>query len=108
MRITKLFLRNYRVYEDALELEIPPGLVGIVGANGAGKSYLLESILFAIYGYSRTTKDDVRTTGVNGECIVEVQFEHEGHLYDVRRTISGVNSTVKALAMVNGSQVAEG
>jgi exonuclease SbcC len=108
VRITKLFLRNYRVYEDALELEIPPGLVGIVGANGAGKSYLLESILFAIYGYSRTTKDDVRTTGVNGECIVEVQFEHEGHLYDVRRTISGVNSTVKALAMVNGQQVAEG
>ncbi|MEA3191635.1 MAG: repair protein SbcC/Rad50, partial [Thermoplasmata archaeon] len=108
MRITKLFLRNYRVYEDALELEIPAGLVGIVGANGAGKSYLLESILFAIYGYSRTAKDDVRTTGVNGECVVEVQFEHEGHLYDVRRTISGVNSTVKALAMVNGQQVAEG
>jgi DNA repair exonuclease SbcCD ATPase subunit len=108
VRITKLFLRNYRVYEEALELEIPAGLVGIVGANGAGKSYLLESILFAIYGYSRTTKDDVRTTGVNGDCIVEVQFEHEGHLYDVRRTISGVNSTVKAVAMVNGRQVAEG
>jgi exonuclease SbcC len=108
VRITKLFLRNYRVYEDALELEIPPGLVGIVGANGAGKSYLLESILFALYGYTRTSKDDVRTTGVNGDCIVEVQFEHEGHLYDVRRTIGGVNSTVKALVMFNGAQVAEG
>ena len=108
MRITKLFLRNYRVYEDALELEIPPGLVGIVGVNGAGKSYLLESILFALYGYTRTTKEDVRTTGVNGECVVEVQFEHEGHLYEVRRTISGVNSTVKAIVMFNGAQVAEG
>jgi DNA repair exonuclease SbcCD ATPase subunit len=108
MRITRLFLRNYRVYEDALELEIPPGLVGIVGVNGAGKSYLLESILFALYGYTRTTKEDVRTTGVNGECVVEVQFEHEGHLYEVRRTISGVNSTVKASVMFNGAQVAEG
>jgi DNA repair exonuclease SbcCD ATPase subunit len=108
VRITKLYLRNYRVYEDALELEIPAGLVGIVGPNGAGKSYLLESILFAIYGHTRTTKDDVRTSGVNGDCIVEVQFEHEGHLYDVRRTISGVNNTVKALASANGAQVAEG
>jgi DNA repair exonuclease SbcCD ATPase subunit len=108
VRITKLYLRNYRVYEDALELEIPPGLVGIVGVNGAGKSYLLESILFALYGYSRTSKEDVRTTGVNGECVVEVQFEHEGHLYVVRRTIGGVNSTVKASVMFNGAQVSEG
>jgi len=108
VRVTRLFLRNYRVYEDPLELEIPPGLVGVFGANGAGKSYLLESILWAIYGHTRTSKDDVRTTGVNGECVVEVQFEHEGHLYDVRRTISGVNHTVKAQALVDGAQVAEG
>jgi hypothetical protein len=108
MRITRLYLRNYRVYEEELDLEIPPGLVGIVGVNGAGKSYLLESILFGLYGHSRTTKDDVRTTGVNGDCIVEVQFEHEGHLYEVRRTISGINSTVKAQVTYNGQQTAEG
>ena len=108
MRVTRLFLRNYRVYEDPLELEIPPGLVGVFGVNGSGKSLLLESILWAIYGYTRTSKDDVRTTGVNGECVVEVQFEHEGHLYDVRRTIAGVNHTVRAQALVDGAQVAEG
>ena len=26
MRLTRLYLRNYRVYEEPLELELPPGL----------------------------------------------------------------------------------
>ena len=108
MRVTRLHLRNYRVFEDDLELEIPPGLVGVYGLNGAGKSALIESIRFALYGKSRTQMDEVRTAGVNAECIAEVEFEHEGHLYVVRRTITGSNSQVKAEAHANGQQVAEG
>jgi exonuclease SbcC len=106
--LTRLSLRNYRVYEDALDLELPPGLVGIYGPNGAGKSVLLEAILFALYGKARTTIDEVRTSGVNGECLAEVEFEHEGHLYVVRRTISGINSTVKAEAHADGLLMTSG
>ena len=108
MRVTRLLLRNYRVFEQELELEIPPGLVGVYGLNGAGKSALIESIRFALYGRSRTSMDEVRTAGVNAECITEVEFEHEGHLYAVRRTVSGANSQVKAEAHADGQQVAEG
>ena len=108
MRITRLLLRNYRVYEDQLEIELPPGLVGVYGVNGAGKSVLLESILFALWGKARTSFDQIRTSGVNGECVAEVEFEHEGHLYLVRRTISGINNTVKAQAHADGLHVAEG
>ena len=92
MRITRLYLRNYRVYEQELNLEMPAGLVGIYGPNGSGKTTLLESILWTLYGKSRTAKDEIRTSGVNAECITEVEFEHEGHLYLVRRTISGMNT----------------
>ena len=53
MRITRLGLRNYRVFEDAVDLELPPGLVGIYGANGSGKSALLESITWALWGKAR-------------------------------------------------------
>jgi recombinational DNA repair ATPase RecF len=35
--LTRLYLRNFRVYEDELDLALPPGLVGIYGPNGAGK-----------------------------------------------------------------------
>ncbi len=108
MRITRLRLRNYRVFADELELEVPPGLVGIYGANGAGKSVLVESVPFALFGWSRTGNDQVRTSGVADEALVEVELEHEGHLYSVRRTISGVNHTVKAQARADGLHVAEG
>src|SRR3954454_14532952 len=107
MRLTRLRLRNYRVYED-LDLELPPGLIGVYGANGAGKSSLMEAIRFCLYGRARTSNDEIRTSGVNADCVAEVEFEHEGHLYLVRRTISGVNSTVKAQAHADGLQVAEG
>ena len=108
MRITRLYVRNYRVYEDELELEMPAGLVGVFGPNGSGKSALLESILWTLWGRSRTAKEDVRTAGVMGDCITEVEFEHEGHLYSVRRVITGVNSTVRAEATADGLQVANG
>src|SRR5437588_3739000 len=107
MRITRLRLRNYRVYEE-LDLELPPGLVAASGANGAGKSSLMESITFTLFGRARTDKEEIRTSGVNADCAAEVEFEHEGHLYVVRRTISGVNATVKAQAHADGMQVAEG
>src|SRR5437667_7260280 len=107
MRLTKLRLRNYRVYEE-LDLELPPGLLGIYGSNGAGKSSLVESIRWVLYGRGRTANEEIRTSGVNADCVAEVEFEHEGHLYVVRRTISGVSSTVKAQAHADGLQVAEG
>src|SRR5215203_4162110 len=108
MIITRLYVRNYRVFEDELDLALPAGLVGIYGPNGAGKSVLVESIRWTLFGKARTANDEIRTSGVGDDCITEVEFEHEGHLYLVRRTISGVNHTVKAAAFWNGQQVADG
>jgi len=108
VRLTRLHLRNYRVYEEPLDLEIPPGLVGVYGVNGAGKSTLLEAIVFSLWGKARTGKEDVRTSGVGGDCVAEVEFEHEGHLYLVRRTLTGINSTAKAEAHCDRLLMAEG
>ncbi|MDQ3145368.1 MAG: AAA family ATPase, partial [Actinomycetota bacterium] len=108
MLLTRISLRNYRVFEAPLDLELPGGLVGIFGPNGAGKSVLIESVRFAVYGRSQSTQGDVRTSGVLGDCVAEVEFEHEGHLYSVRRTLTGLNATAKADATADGAQVAEG
>jgi exonuclease SbcC len=106
--LKRLSLRNYRVYEDQLDLDLPPGLIGIYGPNGSGKSTLLEAILFALWGRARTAKEDVRTAGVGGDCVAEVTFEHEGHLYVVRRSLSGINLTAKATVQCDGLAMAEG
>ena len=108
MRITRIYLRNYRVFEQELDLAMPAGLVGIYGVNGGGKSSLIESVLWTLYGRSRTKNEEIRTTGVLADCITELEFSHEGHLYLVRRTITGINSTVKAEAWADGAQVATG
>ena len=108
MLIDRIYLRNYRVFEEELELTLPPGLVGVYGPNGAGKSTLLESVLWALWGKARTAKEEVPSSGSHGECIAEVTFEHDGHIYLVRRTISGASYTVRAEAQCDGLVVAEG
>ena len=108
MLIKRLYLRNFRVYEDELDLELPPGLVGIYGPNGAGKSTLLEAILFTLWGRARTTKEHIRSAGVGAECVTEVEFEHEGHLYLVRRILKGINSAVSVEAHCDGLLMSTG
>jgi len=106
--LTRLYLRNFRVYEDELDLALPPGLVGIYGPNGAGKSTLLEAINFALWGKARTDRAEIRSAGVGGDCVVELDFEHEGHLYLVRRWLTGINSTMRAEAHCDNLVMAEG
>jgi len=108
MLIDRIYLRNYRVFEDELDLVLPPGLVGVYGPNGAGKSTLLESVLWALWGKARTTKEEIPSAGAHGECVAEVTFEHEGHIYLVRRTITGANATVRAEAHCDGLGTADG
>lgn len=44
MRIRKLKLSGFKSFVEPAELRIEPGLTGIVGPNGCGKSNLLEAI----------------------------------------------------------------
>ena len=107
MRVTRLSLRNFRVFAD-LDLEVPPGVVGIYGPNGAGKSTLVESILWTLFGVARTGKDSLRSDGATGETSATVEFEHDGHLYEVTRSLSGAANGVKAEASCDGLRVAAG
>ncbi|MET0370845.1 MAG: AAA family ATPase [Sphingobium sp.] len=44
MKISRLKLSGFKSFVDPTELRIEPGLTGIVGPNGCGKSNLLEAI----------------------------------------------------------------
>jgi exonuclease SbcC len=74
-----------------LDVNFPEsGLIGIVGHNGAGKSSLLESIGWALYGTQaiRGKIDGLTTIGAKGKCRVSMEFDHgEGGPYLIERTL---------------------
>ncbi|MBD2770781.1 exonuclease subunit SbcC [Iningainema tapete] len=82
----QLTLKNFLSYRDAtLDFRgLHTACIG--GANGAGKSSLLEAITWAIWGESRAaTEDDVIHTGAK-EVRVDFIFQTNGQQYRVIRT----------------------
>jgi len=60
MKLLRITLHNYRKFQH-VELEIPEGIIAIIGNNGSGKSTIIEAIGWAIYGtvVARTTKENI-------------------------------------------------
>jgi len=48
LRIRRLKLSGFKSFVEPAELRIEPGLTGVVGPNGCGKSNLLEAIRWAM------------------------------------------------------------
>ncbi len=48
MHFSKLKLSGFKTFVDATELAIEPGLTGVVGPNGCGKSNLVEALRWAM------------------------------------------------------------
>ena len=91
MRINSLRLCNFRQHADTY-IEFDGGLTGIIGANGAGKTTILEAIAWALYGQdaARGKKETIRSlrAGANARVKVELDFEIGGHRYRVDRGLT--------------------
>ncbi|MFL5929018.1 MAG: DNA replication/repair protein RecF [Gaiellaceae bacterium] len=131
MIVERLTLRQYRSYA-ALELELSAGIVLVVGANGVGKTNLLESLHVATQGFSPRTRQDaqlirfgetagrVALSGRRGDSRVEVSvtLRHdqakEARLNgarlpsaeSLRRELSTLVFTPDRLAVVKGGPAA--
>jgi DNA replication and repair protein RecF len=75
-RIRRLTLTNFRSYRSA-QIEIGAGLVVLVGANGAGKTNLIEAISFLApgRGLRRATLEDVAFSEGDGSWAVSADIE---------------------------------
>jgi exonuclease SbcC len=113
MRLSYIELRNYRRFEH-VKLELPDGIVGIIGNNGVGKSTLVESIAWALFGNQkdivRVSKESVRRDGAraNEPTTVRLEFTFGGDEYVVTRGMSGKALTIDASLLVNGKSMAQG
>ncbi|MBD1848717.1 AAA family ATPase [Leptolyngbya sp. FACHB-711] len=82
----QLTLKNFLSYREATLDFRGLNVACICGANGAGKSSLLEAIAWALWGASRAlSEDDVIHQGAI-EAQVDFVFEYQQHAYRVIRT----------------------
>src|SRR5688572_19034413 len=48
MKLTRLRLHGFKSFVDAADIPIQPGVTGVVGPNGCGKSNLVEALRFVM------------------------------------------------------------
>ena len=81
----QLTLSGFLSYRDPVELDFSTfELACISGANGAGKSSLLDAITWALFGQARK-RDDSLINAQSEAAEVVFTFAYEGNLYRVRR-----------------------
>ena len=60
--ISKISLKNFRQHRE-LTIDLQPGFTALRGENEAGKSTVLEAILFALFGIRAARNSDIATWG---------------------------------------------
>ncbi|MBI2018281.1 SMC family ATPase [Candidatus Daviesbacteria bacterium] len=100
-----LKLANFTSYGEKLqELDFTKfKLAAISGLNGAGKSSLLDSITWCVWGTSRAgdSSDDLIHTG-SSEMFVEFSFEMDGNKFTVKRARSKKSGGSTSLELWSG------
>ena len=92
MRPVTLTLHNVCQHIDRVFV-FEPGITGIVGRNGSGKSNLLQALFFSLTG--KTGDDFTKADLKNWDAVAAhtiLEFDHDGHRYFLRRNIH--NTTV--------------
>jgi exonuclease SbcC len=93
VRLLRLTIKNFLSYgsnPQVVDFTVSP-IISFVGSNGHGKSALLESITWALWGYARKTQgvtksDDMIISIGADDMFVELEFAVATKWYKVRRT----------------------
>jgi len=83
MRVTSLHLRDFRTYVRA-EAHFGDGLTVVHGANGAGKSNLLEALYFGCTGHSQRTRSERELVHFGAQATrVVVNLSHDDRQHEL-------------------------
>jgi chromosome segregation protein len=102
MKITRLRLLGFKSFVDPTELVIEPGLTGVVGPNGCGKSNLLEALRWVM---GETSHKSMRAAAMDDVIFSGSNARPERQSAEVSMFLD--NSARKAPAEFNGGDVIE-
>ena len=102
MRITRLRLLGFKSFVEPMELVIEPGLTGVVGPNGCGKSNLLEALRWVM---GDTSHKSMRAAAMDDVIFSGTSTRPERGSAEVTMFLD--NSERLAPAEYNGSDVLE-
>jgi DNA repair protein SbcC/Rad50 len=104
VNLERLYIENYKQLREPVELLPPEGAIGVVGANGTGKSTLFETILWAFFGSKgagpRFANESIPWSGGSAKdpTVVEVTLTTGNGPYTVRRQLRSNATTAEAHA----------
>ena len=109
MLIDRIYLRNYRVFEEELELDAATGPGRRVRAKRGRQVHAARVDPVGACGAKLAPpKRKCRRRARTESASPKSRSSTTGHIYLVRRTITGANYTVRAEAQCDGLAIAEG
>src|SRR5215207_4727 len=90
MILVELEIDNYKQFAGSHRIELPAeGVVGVIGANGVGKTTLFEAIEWCLYKPTEIRNEEVPPRGGTGATRVKVVLEdpRDGVRYVVERRL---------------------
>lgn len=86
MLLNRIEINNFRQLRS-ITYDFLPGVTAIIGANGSGKTSLLEAITWCLFGEQRDKKETLRSLWAEGKSktSVKLEFSLNDSIYQVSR-----------------------
>jgi exonuclease SbcC len=76
MNLIRIHIENFKQFVDPLDIEIPQdATIGVIGANGVGKTTLFQAIEWCLYNPNSISARDIRPRGRTGNPKVSITLE---------------------------------
>lgn len=90
MQLTKLTLSGFKSFVDNTDVDIPPGLTGIVGPNGCGKSNTVEALRWVM---GETSAKRLRGGGMDDVIFAGTRSRPARNIAEVRLVLDNTART---------------
>jgi exonuclease SbcC len=105
MRVTFLELHNVKSYAGPTRIDLTEGLNAICGANGSGKTTVLEAIGFALFDFQPYTRESFVREGERHGLVRVGLLARDGREYEIVRRAGG--GTYYVADLETGTHLAE-